>query len=76
MDDVPSSASLSVNGDTCQRNVTYLFDDQGILSWVHLSVLSEPHSNVEVPVAKPMHSFLGESESVSQMARLIENLTK
>ena len=59
MDGAPSSASLSVNGDTYQRNVTDLFDDKRVLGWVHLSVLSERYPNVEIPVAKAMRGFLG-----------------
>jgi len=58
VDEAPSSASLSANGDKYQRNVTYLFDNKAVLSWVTLTIISEAHYDIEVVVAKMMCRFL------------------
>jgi len=61
----PSSASLSANGDKYQGNVANIFDDKGVLSWVFLTVISEPYCNVKVMVTQLMCQFLSEIELVS-----------
>ena len=54
---------------------TYLFDNEAILSRVSPIVVIEGLCDVKVVVAQTMRRFLGEIESVSSTARMMEKLT-
>jgi len=58
VDEAPSSASLSANGDKYQRDVTYLFDNEAVFCWEDPGVIAEGKRNVEVVVAKTVGRFL------------------